>query len=836
MTDLFNASILPGELWERISFHSLACEDSFLGPPSGICSILLTCRWLYQCLSMQNNPGFYTRLFRFKFDYDAPLRRLGTQWLTTRHFSAELKKRMETLKRVRRREEPYSVQDLWTCFLMMSENDGRNERQLIEWARIYPYLQRATSMRFESEPNSSANWFSGSQGTALILWLWWMIFSREDLRVENQHIRDVLIRKLLHTFLVKGFQYSSCYGPESHFHLPLPHVHDSIDSDLEPDGSDTQSQPQAWSTAPLPNTSKIVHYTHPLMIASPLMNPGALLLWITRMETFLEGKDPIVGPLAELPLNRAEANARNLNAGGPVALGPTQEDVIRRHKNQVHAPERCKLNVKMGYDEEEDFCLPEHRHSDLNPKTTDSPCSDDNGNSSGSGGNRVGSRRYDEDWYRMVSCSDPWSTKSMLRGPVHRPGSLTGSWAGTFLQISHDVHIDLLTRPHLYPPPRPNTPSSSSSPPSQSPSQSSPQSPPSQSPQTRSRTIDNIGIFRFPLYFNLREHHCLHPDEPLEIGVDGLGEDHLLNAWLPEGIKVKETDGAVYVTSPNSNKTIRYETYVPGAASSSLTSSCSPGGAGARTWVFEEEFSTEEMDVDADEEEDEEDDGEDSDNDIAETEPEPESESEGDSCNDDDAEDDDVTSDTNSDRDENDADKFWRPQQRELRRRRRRKSASAGTTDGGGGGDDQRGKDTEGTSRKGRSTVLSGRDRQHGQRSDGDIVSGLGGEDSKEQYTPTVTHLDSGIADILVTGETGEAEGSAWGHYNLIGRVRPWDGFIVLLRTPKDHQNSGLGRWIFRGYVHDRNLVGRWRETATGVRDIGYEGPFVAKLEPRAES
>lgn len=95
-----------------------------------------------------------------------------------------------------------------------------------------------------------------------------------------------------------------------------------------------------------------------------------------------------------------------------------------------------------------------------------------------------------------------------------------------------------------------------------------------------------------------------------------------------------------------------------------------------------------------------------------------------------------------------------------------------------------------------------------------------------------------------LTFQSGQRHGDAWGHYTIIGRVRPWDGYIVLLRTPvcvqiytrfcsltlppqRDPNQSHLGQWIFRGYIHDRNFVGRWRETTTPVGMVGFEGGFV---------
>jgi hypothetical protein len=75
------------------------------------------------------------------------------------------------------------------------------------------------------------------------------------------------------------------------------------------------------------------------------------------------------------------------------------------------------------------------------------------------------------------------------------------------------------------------------------------------------------------------------------------------------------------------------------------------------------------------------------------------------------------------------------------------------------------------------------------------------GEADENDETDTVLRIGSGVQDILVTGEvrathtcdrvwfliiiqTDGRHGDAWGHYRFIGRVRPWDGLIVLLRTP----------------------------------------------------
>ena len=79
----------------------------------------------------------------------------------------------------------------------------------------------------------------------------------------------------------------------------------------------------------------------------------------------------------------------------------------------------------------------------------------------------------------------------------------------------------------------------------------------------------------------------------------------------------------------------------------------------------------------------------------------------------------------------------------------------------------------------------------------------------------------------------------AWGDFRIYGRVRAWDGLVVLVRTPIWH-GPGLpphDPFIFRGYLVGGargNLVGSWRHVTGNVHSIPLEGPFVvSKLDER---
>ncbi|KAJ3982167.1 hypothetical protein F5890DRAFT_1531272 [Lentinula detonsa] len=588
------AETVPNELWERIAYYANAREVSFLGPPKDIVNICLACRSFDRAIRFDDNPSLYARIFRFKFDYHAPLRRFGISWLTTRSMALELKKRIIVLKQVRQRV--CTTQDLWTCYLMMLENDGRNERQLIEWAHLYGYLKRETCLRYEADLHSNTNWFQNTETTSLLLWLWWMTFSRDDVRIENPRVRDSLIYPLLHNLIVASFRYPNFYGPESHLHIPS-----------------TEEARCTWSSTPTTPVARVNHFAKEFDLATPLLNVASFLVWTVRLETIREVTPFDRSSISSLPPDRESAIARRMQ-------GPTQTDVLGFHRAQIRAPTHCPSVLCTSFEEEIlTQCVKE----------------------SSEGISLVlGSRRYDQDWHRLAACSD--SRAPSLNDNAYTPGALLGNWEGFFVQPSLEDHIALVDDPNRIP-------------------------------------AEPVPLYRHPLYFTLQEHHCYDPDVPLAPGSDCTGGQDVLNAWLPQGITLKQYENEIEALDPVSHRNVRYHTFLP---------------------------------------------------------------------------------------------KRWDGTQNER---------------------------VPGTSRK------------------------SGGTD-ENNFTNSFSYPN----DILITGQTSEENGAAWGHYILIGRVRLWDGLIVLLRTPRDPTRSDLGRWIFRGYLHDYNLVGHWRETSTSPNLTGYQGGFVA--------
>lgn len=159
--------------------------------------------------------------------------------------------------------------------------------------------------------------------------------------------------------------------------------------------------------------NEIPHYSHRLRVVAPVIAPVAALIATVFAER--EQTSETFPANLPLPLDRADAVAQGRR-------GATVADVQHFHfHNRIRMP------------------------------TLNSPLIDaifsfglgDGSEVSGEGGALVnapefsaetrGSRSHDADWYRLVSCHDPWGGSHRLRGPVYKLGSLSGSWSGRLL-------------------------------------------------------------------------------------------------------------------------------------------------------------------------------------------------------------------------------------------------------------------------------------------------------------------------------------------------------------------------------------------------------------------
>ncbi|KAG5653549.1 hypothetical protein H0H81_012358 [Sphagnurus paluster] len=184
---------VPQEVLEHIALF--AATQTNLGPPSGLIPLLLTSRQFYARLSIHTNHHLYACIFAVKFDTRAVQRRLGSACTTPVVLVAELQRRCVHLKLIRTRSEailktteapdsPLVHQLLSHAYLMMLENEGQNERQLLQyaemggWLRDYWFHDRGAS-RAAAHFLDGDTWVPDTDTRALAMWLFWFLLEPE---------------------------------------------------------------------------------------------------------------------------------------------------------------------------------------------------------------------------------------------------------------------------------------------------------------------------------------------------------------------------------------------------------------------------------------------------------------------------------------------------------------------------------------------------------------------------------------------------------------------------------------------------------------------------------
>ena len=191
--------IVPQEVLEHIAFFAASADP--IGPPADLVPLLLANRRLAAALSSASNPHLHARIFAAKFDARAPLRRLGPRATAPAQLAADLRRRFVLLQRIRMHvgcfvhstaaatatatdpDDPEAHQlvseMLWTVYVMMLENDGRNERQLREYAHMDAWLRDywfdpsgASGARIAIASNQ---WPRNTELSAVAMWLFWFL-------------------------------------------------------------------------------------------------------------------------------------------------------------------------------------------------------------------------------------------------------------------------------------------------------------------------------------------------------------------------------------------------------------------------------------------------------------------------------------------------------------------------------------------------------------------------------------------------------------------------------------------------------------------------------------
>lgn len=185
---------IPCEVLEHIAFF--LAVDHVHGPPSGLLPLLRLNRRTHSFLSFGSNAHLYSRIFAAKFDTAPAHRHFGPNNLSATALATELKRRCIVLKRIRDQHDceytdipvittsPKHPEHLdsviWTAYLMMLENEGKNEIQLREFAKMDEWIFKhwfASDGTSFARVNLLANvWPKSSPLVAASMWLVCLFF------------------------------------------------------------------------------------------------------------------------------------------------------------------------------------------------------------------------------------------------------------------------------------------------------------------------------------------------------------------------------------------------------------------------------------------------------------------------------------------------------------------------------------------------------------------------------------------------------------------------------------------------------------------------------------
>ncbi|KAJ7573981.1 hypothetical protein C8J56DRAFT_980412 [Mycena floridula] len=296
---------VPQEVLEHIALFS--GTESFLGPPSSLPSLLVTCRRM-DCLSMSSNPCLYAAIFTAKFDSKSACLRLGSITVAPAIFAQELRTRCINLKRIRAKfgasiqggtlVDGESLRDLlYHAYILMIENDGKNRSQLRDFAKIddwlHDYWFTESGASLARRTILRDRWPLHDENIALAMWLFWFFLKPDEYERSDEAAWTVM--KVLKVFALGAHIYPLTAPAWIHFAPQSRHM----------------------------GVKPVQHYSHSHSLSvPPVATPAILayLLLVNQMHDVLEYTPAYQTPL---PLAMPASNEWASEWGRSLSLGKT---------------------------------------------------------------------------------------------------------------------------------------------------------------------------------------------------------------------------------------------------------------------------------------------------------------------------------------------------------------------------------------------------------------------------------------------------------------------------------------------------------------------------------
>ncbi|KAG6864047.1 hypothetical protein C0991_000653 [Blastosporella zonata] len=286
MIPLCHLTTLPLEILNHIALELSAVNP--IGPPNQIVPVLLTCSTLNARLSPKFNQSLYGLIFEERLDFTAAGRRLGrptgiqrAAW-GWRAFDAMLLIRRGDVMCIG--EEGLLLEALRMGVVLLLDDDGKNVRQMLLWARADVFVKRLVMQRTYERAEEN----------------------QESIRSEPPAVRAHL-NQLLLPYLYAPFRYPISPFPPNHYIIPplLPSVNIGHTTVLTAHGPYPLYPPSY--AAPF-----TFHGGQVINISPPLPALMARLSYIAREDL------PMLAIAPHLDRTRADRHARGLYDVMPV--------------------------------------------------------------------------------------------------------------------------------------------------------------------------------------------------------------------------------------------------------------------------------------------------------------------------------------------------------------------------------------------------------------------------------------------------------------------------------------------------------------------------------------
>ncbi|KWU46528.1 hypothetical protein RHOSPDRAFT_15251 [Rhodotorula sp. JG-1b] len=346
---------LPPELIEAIG-HAV-CRLTPVGPPTEIRNLLILSRRFYDVLGPRN-AGFYANLFKERFDHRSAERRWAqSPWrpLTNRDYAVEFKRRCTVLTKMRaaalsgqippsasrpssprlqaftpqagktKLQEPDELtQNLWTCFLMLLENDGKNLPHLTEYARLHTYMRLFYDHSLLPEA-LKPGWPRQTAGRALGLWIGWL---GDDLSTETPLESDQRFF-VLKPYVFAAHKFDAFPAPWTIPSLPVSHEEYPVRP--PPEG------PFFADLRPRSNAQLVTHMGRRVEMAPPNLAQAAIFSFFHRVEQDPAAQSDLLTHAQGTPAqhmigaNTSHAGPGGLTPASRPTKTPLPELVSRQH-------------------------------------------------------------------------------------------------------------------------------------------------------------------------------------------------------------------------------------------------------------------------------------------------------------------------------------------------------------------------------------------------------------------------------------------------------------------------------------------------------------------------